>query len=113
MRCSNRHADAAGDMSGFPRKSFAVGFAAVICMTIVGFESTSGGDQRDFAEYGYAEALEEPHSHSSPNDLATETCNAARVATSEQFVAEVHGAAGETTVSQIRGGSAGIFTMAR
>jgi hypothetical protein len=73
MRCSNCHNNAAADISGIPAKTFALGFAALICAT-VGFESKSKGDHRSLAEYGYAEALGDVESHGSPDSLAASTC---------------------------------------
>jgi hypothetical protein len=70
MRCPNCHDNAAADISGIHARTFALGFAALIARR----ESTSKGDHRSFAEYGYAEALEDVESHGSPDSLVGSTC---------------------------------------
>jgi hypothetical protein len=112
MRCSSPHANSGADKSGIPAISFALGFVALICATVVGYEFTSKGDQRNLTDYGYAEGLDDPQAHSSPAGTVAATCPAASPALSGQLVDGAPGTAGET-ISQMGTGSSGLLTTAR
>jgi hypothetical protein len=112
MRCSNPPANSGADNSGIPAISSALGFVALICATVVGYEFTSKGDQRNLTDYGYAEELDDPQAHSSPAGIAAATCPAASAALSGPLVDGAHGTAGET-ISQMGTGSSGLLTTAR
>jgi hypothetical protein len=108
MRRSNRQANAGADMSGIPALPFALGFVALICVTIAGFVSTCKGDQRNPADYGYAEALDHAQSHISPDgNIAAATCPAASTSGVARSTAR------ETMISQIGFGSGGLLTTGR
>jgi hypothetical protein len=112
MRCSNPHADSGADKSGIPAISFALGFVALMCATVVGYEFTSKGDKGNLTDYGYPEELDDPQAHSSPAGIVARTCPAASAALSGQRVDGACGTAGET-ISQMGTGSSGLFTTAR
>jgi hypothetical protein len=100
MRCSSPHANSGADKSGIPAISFALGFVALICATVVGYEFTSKGDQRNLTDYGYAEELDDPQAHSSPAGIAAATCPAGSAALSGPLLDGARGTAGET-ISQM------------
>jgi hypothetical protein len=109
MGRSNRHANAGADISGIPAISFALGFVALICVTVVGFVSTSKGDQRNLTDYGYSEALDDPQSHGSPDSMKAGTCPAA----SAETLDGASSPARETMSSQIGLGSGRLLTTGR
>ena len=96
IQCSNPHANSGADKSGIPAVSFALGFVALICATVVGYEFTSKGDQRNLTDYGYVEELDDPQAHRSPAGIAAATCPAASAALSGQRVDGARGAGDET-----------------
>ena len=55
------------------RSIVALGFVALICATVVGYEFTSKGDQRNLTDYGYVEELDDPQAHRSPAGIAAAT----------------------------------------
>jgi hypothetical protein len=66
MRHPHRSAmSIAADGRGMPASSLALGFPALICGTVVGFELTLYAEARNEADFGYPEALSGPVSSSS------------------------------------------------
>jgi hypothetical protein len=71
MRYGNR----LGEPTGIPATPIVLGFAALICATVVGFESTLRAEVRKPADYGYAEALEGPASCLVPATMDDTNCH--------------------------------------
>jgi hypothetical protein len=64
----------ASNRSGIPAGSLAIGFLALMCGTVVGFELTFNAEARNDANFGYLEALSGPISSSSAGPSAYPSC---------------------------------------
>jgi hypothetical protein len=101
-QCWRRHIGDSGDILCARVRGFDLG-------EVVGFVSTSNGDQRNLTDYGYSEALDDAQSHGSPDSMKAGTCPAA----SAETLDGASSPARETMISQIGLGPGRLLTTGR
>jgi hypothetical protein len=83
-------------MSQISATSFVVGFLALMCAMVVGFESTLKTAMPNSTDYGYPEPLEGPVSHLSVARQADAACYEARAVMLGKQIDASNDAMGET-----------------